>query len=190
MATKNAHVFASSSFGFGYILIFSNRKKEDNTTATTTTKRERRETRKAKKEEKKKKKMFCVSLSSSQKSFGAASCSFRASNRREDDDGRRHHRQSFWNGRRHATQKKKKMKMNTNTVAMGNVNDGGLFAPVVVALRPLVGVKRFNKLRGKVISLHSQLIGDFCTEFGATTKQRQKMIKTAKANGGKLGFLA
>ena len=83
-----------------------------------------------------------------------------------------------------------KMKMNTNTVAMGNVNDGGLFAPVVVALRPLVGVKRFNKLRGKVISLHSQLIGDFCTEFGATTKQRQKMIKTAKANGGKLGFLA
>ncbi len=189
MATKNAHVFASSSFGFGYILIFSNRKKEDNTTATT--KRERRETRKAKTEEKKKKTMFCVSLSSSQKSFGAASCSFRASNRREDDDGRRHHRQSFWNGRRHATQKKmKKMKMNTNTVAMGNVNDGGLFAPVVVALRPLVGVKRFNKLRGKVISLHSQLIGDFCTEFGATTKQRQKMIKTAKANGGKLGFLA
>ena len=82
------------------------------------------------------------------------------------------------------------MKMNTNTVAMGNVNDVGVFAPVVVALRPLVGVKRFNKLRGKVISLHSQLIGDFCTEFGATTKQRQKMIKTAKANGGKLGFLA
>ena len=41
MATKNAHVFASSSFGFGYILIFSNRKKEDNTTATTT----KRETR-------------------------------------------------------------------------------------------------------------------------------------------------
>ena len=40
MATKNAHVFASSSFGFGYILIFSNRKKEDNTTATT-----KRETR-------------------------------------------------------------------------------------------------------------------------------------------------
>ena len=82
------------------------------------------------------------------------------------------------------------MKMNTNTVAMGNVNDGGVFAPVVVALRPLVGVKRFNKLRGKVISLHSQLIGDFCTEFGATAKQRQGLIKTAKVNGGKLGFLA
>ena len=73
---------------------------------------------------------------------------------------------------------------------MGNVNAGGLFAPVVVALRPLVGVKRFNKLRGKVISLHSQLIGDFCTEFGATAKQRQGLIKTAKVNGGKLGFLA
>tara|TARA_B100000519_G_scaffold162887_1_gene145712 strand:+ start:516 stop:860 length:345 start_codon:yes stop_codon:yes gene_type:complete len=111
--------------------------------------------------------------------------------RREVDDGRRHHHHHLGSGRHHHHhQKKKKKNTTTNIVAMGNVNDGGLFAPVVVALRPLVGVKRFNKLRGKVISLHSQLIGDFCTEFGATTKQRQKMIKTAKANGGKLGFLA
>ena len=75
-------------------------------------------------------------------------------------------------------------------VAMGNVNEGGLFAPLVVFVRPLIGVKRFNQLRGKAISLHSQVIGDFCSEFGATTKQRQKLIKTAKANGGRLGFLA
>ena len=73
---------------------------------------------------------------------------------------------------------------------MGNVNEGGLFAPLVVFVRPLIGVKRFNQLRGKAISLHSQVIGDFCGEFGATTKQRQKLIKTAKANGGRLGFLA
>ena len=75
-------------------------------------------------------------------------------------------------------------------VAMGNVNEGGLFAPLVVFVRPLIGVKRFNQLRGKAISLHSQVIGDFCSEFGATTKQRQRLIKTAKANGGRLGFLA
>ena len=73
---------------------------------------------------------------------------------------------------------------------MGNVNEGGLFAPLVVFVRPLIGVKRFNQLRGKAISLHSQVIGDFCSEFGATTKQRQRLIKTAKANGGRLGFLA
>ena len=75
-------------------------------------------------------------------------------------------------------------------VSMGNVNEGGVFAPLVVAVRPIIGVKRFNQLRGKAISLHSQVIGDFCSEFGATTKQRQKLIKTAKANGGRLGFLA
>ena len=75
-------------------------------------------------------------------------------------------------------------------VSMGNVNEGGVFAPLVVAIRPIIGVKRFNQLRGKAISLHSQVIGDFCSEFGATTKQRQKLIKTAKANGGRLGFLA
>ena len=75
-------------------------------------------------------------------------------------------------------------------VSMGNVNEGGVLAPLVVAIRPIIGVKRFNQLRGKAISLHSQVIGDFCSEFGATTKQRQKLIKTAKANGGRLGFLA
>jgi len=73
---------------------------------------------------------------------------------------------------------------------MGNTNEGGLFAPIVVAIRPIIGVKRFNQIRGKAISLHSQVIGDFCTEFGVMTKQRQKLIKTAKANGGRLGFLA
>ncbi|CAL6329507.1 unnamed protein product [Bathycoccus prasinos] len=92
-----------------------------------------------------------------------------------------------------ATQNQRKPAGKRNAVkivSMGNVNEGGVFAPLVVAIRPIIGVKRFNQLRGKAISLHSQVIGDFCSEFGATTKQRQKLIKTAKANGGRLGFLA
>ena len=44
--------------------------------------------------------------------------------------------------------------------------------------------------RGKAIALHSQVIGDFCTEFGIDTKMKQSLIRRAKANGGKLGFLA
>ena len=39
---------------------------------------------------------------------------------------------------------------------MGNVNEGkGLFAPLVVVVRNIVGRKRFNQLRGKAIALHS-----------------------------------
>ncbi|URD95686.1 Protein PROTON GRADIENT REGULATION 5, chloroplastic [Musa troglodytarum] len=41
---------------------------------------------------------------------------------------------------------------------MGNVNDGkGVFAPVVVLARNVIGRKRFNQLRGKAIALHSQM---------------------------------
>nr|DAD20025.1 TPA_asm: hypothetical protein HUJ06_021488 [Nelumbo nucifera] len=40
---------------------------------------------------------------------------------------------------------------------MKNVNEGkGIFAPVVVATRNIIGKKRFNQLRGKAIALHSQ----------------------------------
>jgi hypothetical protein len=42
---------------------------------------------------------------------------------------------------------------------MGNVNAGkGLFAPLVVVARNIVGRKRFNQLRGKAIALHSQVL--------------------------------
>nr|CAD1830889.1 unnamed protein product [Ananas comosus var. bracteatus] len=63
--------------------------------------------------------------------------------------------------------------------AMGNVNEGkGLFAPIVVLVRNVVGRKRFNQLRGKVIALHSQyklptVITEFCKTIGADSKQRQ-----------------
>ncbi|CAL9124154.1 unnamed protein product [Musa textilis] len=75
---------------------------------------------------------------------------------------------------------------------MGNVNEGkGLFAPVVVVLvRNIIGYKRFNQLRGKAIALHSQVITEFCKTIGADGKQRQGLIRLAKKNGEKLGFLA
>ncbi|XP_057742534.1 protein PROTON GRADIENT REGULATION 5, chloroplastic-like isoform X2 [Arachis stenosperma] len=40
---------------------------------------------------------------------------------------------------------------------MKNVNEGkGIFAPIVVVTRNIIGKKRFNQLRGKAIALHSQ----------------------------------
>ncbi|WOL06159.1 hypothetical protein Cni_G14891 [Canna indica] len=74
---------------------------------------------------------------------------------------------------------------------MGNVNEGkGLFAPVVVLVRNVVGRKRCNQLRGKAIALHSQVITEFCKSIGADGKQRQGLIRLAKKNGERLGFLA
>jgi hypothetical protein len=41
---------------------------------------------------------------------------------------------------------------------MRNINEGkGLFAPIVVVTRDIIGKKRFNQLRGKAIALHSQV---------------------------------
>ncbi|KAL2530282.1 Protein PROTON GRADIENT REGULATION 5 [Forsythia ovata] len=74
---------------------------------------------------------------------------------------------------------------------MKNVNEGkGLFAPIVVVTRNIVGKKRFNQLRGKAIALHSQIITEFCKSIGADPKQRQGLIRLAKKNGERLGFLA
>jgi len=74
---------------------------------------------------------------------------------------------------------------------MGNKNDGqGIFAPVVVLARNVLGKKQFNQLRGKGIALHSQVIGEFCKSIGADAKQKQGLIRLAKKNGEKLGFLA
>ncbi|KAM7462455.1 hypothetical protein LguiA_030576 [Lonicera macranthoides] len=74
---------------------------------------------------------------------------------------------------------------------MKNVNEGkGLFAPIVVLTRNIVGKKRFNQLRGKAIALHSQVITEFCRSIGADAKQRQGLIRLAKKNGERLGFLA
>lgn len=74
---------------------------------------------------------------------------------------------------------------------MGNKGAGGPFAPLVVQARNIIGKKEFNKLRGKAISLHSQVIKEFTTQYlGADTKISQGLIRTAKKNGERLGFLA
>jgi hypothetical protein len=44
-------------------------------------------------------------------------------------------------------------------VRAGNESEGGVFAPLVVVTRNIVGVKPFNQFRGKAISLHSQARG-------------------------------
>ncbi|KAK9082862.1 hypothetical protein Scep_029333 [Stephania cephalantha] len=74
---------------------------------------------------------------------------------------------------------------------MKNVNEGkGIFAPLVIVTRNIIGKKRFNQLRGKAIALHSQVITEFCKSIGADGKQRQGLIRLAKKNGEWLGFLA
>ncbi|GAQ78850.1 protein proton gradient regulation 5 [Klebsormidium nitens] len=80
---------------------------------------------------------------------------------------------------------------NKREITMGNKNEGkGIFAPIVKVTRNVVGVKEFNQLRGKGIALHSQVITEFCKTIGADAKQRQGLIRLAKKNGEKLGFLA
>ncbi len=64
-----------------------------------------------------------------------------------------------------------------------------MFAPLVVFVRKVLGTPKFNKLRGQAIALHSKTITNFCNRFGMSSKERQSLIRTAKANGKKLGFL-
>ena len=91
---------------------------------------------------------------------------------------------------------------------MGNKATTGPFAPIVVVTREVVGKKQFNQLRGKAIALHSQgppflhslgiydtrraslVIKGFCEVVGADKKQAQGVIRLAKKNGERLGFLA
>ncbi|KAM0941917.1 putative protein PROTON GRADIENT REGULATION 5 [Dioscorea sansibarensis] len=72
----------------------------------------------------------------------------------------------------------------------GKDSTKGIFAPLVVFARNVLGRKTFNKLRGKAIAIHSQVITEFCKSVGAETKQRQGLIRLAKKNGEMLGFLA
>ena len=65
-----------------------------------------------------------------------------------------------------------------------------MFAPIVVLLRNQLGKAKFNQIRGKVIALHCQTITNFCNQVGIESSQRQSLIRLAKSNGQKLGFLA
>ncbi|PNW83466.1 hypothetical protein CHLRE_05g242400v5 [Chlamydomonas reinhardtii] len=73
---------------------------------------------------------------------------------------------------------------------MGNKATTGPFAPLVIVVRGAMGEKPFNNFRGKAISYHSQIIKDFCKLLGVDNKQVQGVIRLAKKNGEKLGFLA
>eukprot|EP01031_Cornospumella_fuschlensis_P029003 gene29003-35008_t len=70
----------------------------------------------------------------------------------------------------------------------GNKAAFGFFSPAVVAAKFALGEAKFNKLRGKAISLHSQAITEWCLQYGAYN-MRLKLIRMAKQNGDKLGFL-
>jgi hypothetical protein len=64
-----------------------------------------------------------------------------------------------------------------------------MFAPLVVLVRKAMGAPQFNKFRGQMIALHSKTITRFCNRFGIDSKERQSLIRTARDNGKRLGFL-
>lgn len=66
----------------------------------------------------------------------------------------------------------------------------GPFTPLLKLTRLVIGDKPLNKLRGKGIALHSQAITAFCDFSGTGPKMRQNLIRVAKENGSKLGFLS
>ena len=43
---------------------------------------------------------------------------------------------------------------------MGKMAANGPFTPIVIAMRSVVGEKKFNQIRGKGITLHSQVQGE------------------------------
>ncbi len=65
-----------------------------------------------------------------------------------------------------------------------------MFAPIIVLTRNWFGKKEFNRVRGQVIALHSKVITGFCQNVGIESKQRQSLIRLARDNGKRLGFLA
>jgi len=67
--------------------------------------------------------------------------------------------------------------------------EDGIFAPAVRITIAFIGLKDLNKIRGKAIALHSQVITSFCKQVGAPPKTKQGLIRLAKKNGHKLGFL-
>lgn len=73
---------------------------------------------------------------------------------------------------------------------MGKKAKFGPFTPAVLIARLVLGEKRLNKIRGKAISLHSQVITAFCDFTGAGPRMRQALIREAKENGSTLGFLS
>lgn len=71
----------------------------------------------------------------------------------------------------------------------GKIAKFGIFSPAVFGAKVALGESRLNKLRGKAIALHSQVITEYCKWVGAPGKLRGLLIRKAKKNGDDLGFL-
>mmetsp|Transcript_3155 Transcript_3155/g.4199 ORF Transcript_3155/g.4199 Transcript_3155/m.4199 type:complete len:147 (+) Transcript_3155:49-489(+) len=78
--------------------------------------------------------------------------------------------------------------MKKGDMQMGKMAKFGIFSPLVYGAKIVLGQDKLNKLRGKGIGLHSQVIGDFAGWSGAY-HLRTRLIKKAKTNGDILGFL-
>jgi hypothetical protein len=65
-----------------------------------------------------------------------------------------------------------------------------MFAPIVILFRHWFGSDRFLRLRGQAIALHAQIISQFCDFLGIDRSQRQRLIRMARDNGKRLGFMA
>ena len=64
-----------------------------------------------------------------------------------------------------------------------------MFGSFVILIRRAMGTKRFNSTRGKIIGLHCKTISNFCNFAGIDAKERQGLIRLAKSNGKRLGFM-
>jgi len=65
----------------------------------------------------------------------------------------------------------------------------GIFAGAVFAGYAVLGERLVDRLRGKGIGLHAEVINSFCQRFAIPSRTRQGFIKTAKKTGHDLGFL-
>merc|ERR1719362_2850443 len=70
-------------------------------------------------------------------------------------------------------------------VRMGPAEDGP-FTPLCLVGKAVLGQTTFNKYRGKIISYHSGIIGDFCEDYGVPRQMKAALIKKAKFTGGRL----
>ncbi|GAX13799.1 hypothetical protein FisN_30Lh094 [Fistulifera solaris] len=78
-------------------------------------------------------------------------------------------------------------KKNTPKKKADDHHKNGIFSPVVLAAKGVLGEERLNKIRGNAISLHSDVIGRFVdtaeTEFGQTMLRKLFELADINKNG-------
>lgn len=60
----------------------------------------------------------------------------------------------------------------------GKQSKFGIFSPAVIVVKTVLGEVKFNKLRGKAISLHSQAITEWCLQYGAYNLRLRLVSRT------------